>query len=88
MNGIHPVNVDFCGCTQHDGSQPVEKQIQLLEAAWWPATCLEPQSKVSFAVLKQFQFLNLHESLVALEYYCTLEDLTSDDGLTGWEGKH
>jgi hypothetical protein len=61
--------------------KPVDKQIQLLEVGWWPATCLEPKSAVTFDALKQFQLLNLHGSLTALEYYRTLEDLTNGDGI-------
>jgi hypothetical protein len=75
-NGIHTINADFCGC-----SQRVDKQIQLLEVGWWPTTCLEPRTAVTFDVLKQFHLLNLHGSLAALEYYRTLEDLTNGDGL-------
>jgi hypothetical protein len=75
-NGIHIVNVDFCGC-----SGQVDKQVQLLEVGWWPTTCLEPRSAVTFDALKTFHLLNLHGSLAALEYYRTLEDLTNGDGL-------
>jgi hypothetical protein len=75
-NGIHTVHVDFCGC-----SGQVDKQIQLLEVGWWPTTCLEPRSAVTFHALKMFHLLNLHGSLAALEYYRTLEDITNGDGL-------
>jgi hypothetical protein len=75
-NGIHAVNVDFCRC-----SGQVDKQIQLLKVGWWPATCLEPRSAVTFDALKTFHLLNLHGSLAAIEYYRTLEDLTNGDGL-------
>jgi hypothetical protein len=85
MNGIHSVNVNFCGCTKHSTPYnldfPVDKQIQLLEVGWWPTTCLEPRSAVTFDAIKQFQLLNLHGSLAALEYYRMLEDLTSGDGI-------
>jgi hypothetical protein len=82
-NGIHTVNIRFCGCLkQGDSKRPVDKQVQLLEIGWWPATCLDPRSAVTFDVLKQFQLLNLHGSLAALEYYRALHDLTDGDGLT------
>jgi hypothetical protein len=82
-NGIHSVHVNFCGCSKYSESgKPVDKQVQLLEVEWWPATSLEPRSAVSFAVLKQFQLLNLHGSLAGLEYYRALEDLTNGDGLS------
>jgi hypothetical protein len=83
-NGIHTVNVRFCGCLKQgitDSEKPVDKQVQLLEIGWWPATCLDPRSAVTFDVLKQFQLLNLHGSLAALEYYRALHDLTDGDGL-------
>jgi hypothetical protein len=37
MNGIHQVNVDFCGCPGHP-----ELYIQLLEMRWWPLTPIAP----------------------------------------------
>jgi hypothetical protein len=88
INGIHTVHIDFCGCSKHtESGKPVDKQIQLLEVEWWPSTSLEPQSAVSFDVLKQFQLLNLHGSLAGLEYYHTLEDLTNPDNLSKRAGE-
>ncbi|KAF8142331.1 hypothetical protein K438DRAFT_1472477, partial [Mycena galopus ATCC 62051] len=34
-NGIHTVNVDFCGC---DSLRRPDPYIQLLRAGWYPAT--------------------------------------------------
>lgn len=67
-NGIHQVRVSFCGCRIDH-----ELRRQLLRVAWWPATPLDPRSAATFAVLRQFHYLNLQGNLTAYDFYQSLE---------------
>jgi hypothetical protein len=75
-NGIHTVNVDFCGCP---GAPPHFEQ--LLDVGWWPATPLEPQSAATMSVLKAFHVLSLRGQIAPTDFYRSLEQLTSGTGL-------
>ncbi|KAK7676010.1 hypothetical protein QCA50_021045 [Cerrena zonata] len=67
-NGIHKIRVDFCGCLLG-----FELRTQLLRFGWWPATPLDPRSAATFAVLRQFQYLNLQGNVTAYDFYRALE---------------
>ncbi|KAI0054994.1 hypothetical protein BV25DRAFT_1922198 [Artomyces pyxidatus] len=75
VNGIHSVALDFCGCSQ------VEHRIQLLRAAWWPATPIDPQTAATFAALDLFQRLNLQGKLNVYDYWNSLVLKTDNTGL-------
>lgn len=75
-NGIHLIDVDFCGCT----SAP-EHRGQLLREGWWPATALDPQTCSTFAVLNMFHLLSLQGKLSAYDFYRALEYATENFGL-------
>ncbi|KAF9062496.1 hypothetical protein BDP27DRAFT_1233541 [Rhodocollybia butyracea] len=52
-NGIHQVNIDFCGC------QPdLVRRTQLLRSHLWPATVFSPHSACTFISLHQFHTFN------------------------------
>ncbi|KAG1907608.1 uncharacterized protein F5891DRAFT_1124516 [Suillus fuscotomentosus] len=51
-NGIHRVNIDFCGCHQQ-----VSHRQQLLRCEWYPATLYYPQSACTKRVLEFFLIL-------------------------------
>lgn len=76
-NGIHQLDVDFCGCR----GAPAHYQ-QLLEVGWWPSTPREPQSAATFSVLKHFHVLNLQGQIPPTDFYRALEQITCGDGLT------
>ena len=76
MNGIHQVNVDFCGCPRHP-----EPYIQLLEMQWWPSTPIAPQTAATMDVLRKFHILNLQARLPPTEFYRGLERMTDGAGL-------
>jgi hypothetical protein len=76
VNGIHLVNVDFCGCTL----APVQRR-QLLRGGWWPATALDPQTCTTFAALNLFHLLSLQGKLSAYDFYRSLEYATDNFGL-------
>ncbi|KAJ7620508.1 hypothetical protein DFH06DRAFT_1273756 [Mycena polygramma] len=73
-NGIHNVAVDYCGCGT------VEGRDQLLDACWFPATPLEPQTCCTFTMLRQFHTLNTVGKVSGYDYYKTLELLTDNTG--------
>lgn len=76
MNGIHRVNVDFCGCPGHP-----EPFIQLLELRWWPSTPIAPQTAATMDVLRKFHILNLQARLPPTEFYRGLERMADGAGL-------
>ncbi|KAJ8697360.1 hypothetical protein PTI98_004170 [Pleurotus ostreatus] len=75
-NGIHLLNVDFCGCP--DAIEPYE---QLLEVGWWPSSPLEPQTATTFQLLRLFHNLNLQGCIPSTNFYRALEQLHNGDGL-------
>jgi len=77
MNGIHSVELSFCGCS----SAPTHRD-QLLEVGWWPSTPLEPQTVATMSVLQTFHVLNLQGQVAPTDFYCTIKEMTCGDGLT------
>lgn len=76
-NGIHQTSVYFCECN----SKFTHRQ-QLLQAGWWPATPLDPQTVATFDVLRQFQYQNLQGNITAYDFYRALEIQTDGYLLT------
>jgi hypothetical protein len=77
-NGIHTVNVDFCGC---DSERRAEPYVQLLRAGWYPATDERPQTAATFVMLDQFHISTLQAKTTAYNFYCVLEMLTNGTGI-------
>ena len=75
-NGIHVLNIQFCGCTE-----ALDRYEQLLEIGWWPATPLQPSTAATFGVLRHFQTVNLVAATPATDYYRSLEKITDGSGL-------
>ena len=75
-NGIHMINVDFCGCP----GRP-DPFIQLLEMRWWPSTPIAPQTAATMDVLRSFHVLNLEARVPATDFYRSLERQTDGQGL-------
>ncbi|KAF8995213.1 hypothetical protein BDZ89DRAFT_971867 [Hymenopellis radicata] len=70
-NGIHSVNLYFCGCT----SAPAP-YIQLLRASWWPSTPLQPHTASTFTLLRLFHNLNSLGKLPAWDIWKALETMS------------
>ncbi|KAJ7175530.1 hypothetical protein C8R46DRAFT_1160834 [Mycena filopes] len=82
-NGIHEVEVDFCGC---EGAVTAgTPDIQLLRAGWFPATRDRPHTAATFAVLDQFQQETCQAKTTMYDFYHTLEKLTGNTGDKGAE---
>ncbi|KAJ7898154.1 hypothetical protein B0H14DRAFT_3080805 [Mycena olivaceomarginata] len=77
-NGIHTVNIDFCGC---DSAMRADPYIQLLRAGWYPATDERPQTAVTFSILDTFYLHTLQAKTTAYDFYAVLERLTDATGL-------
>jgi hypothetical protein len=75
-NGIHHINVDFCGCP----GRP-DHRIQLLEMRWWPSTPVAPQTVATMEVLRSFHILNLEGRVPPTDFYRSLERRTDGHGL-------
>ncbi|KAJ7800235.1 hypothetical protein B0H14DRAFT_2387450 [Mycena olivaceomarginata] len=77
-NGIHAVNIDFCGC---DATDRAEHYIQLLRVGWYPATDERLQTAVTFLVLDNFHLHTLQAKTTAYDFYCVLEKQTGSTGI-------
>ena len=76
-NGIHTIAIDFCGC-----AGAPSHYVQVLEVGWWPATPLEPQTAATMSLLRLFHVTNLQGQVTPTDFYRTLEQMSSGDGLT------
>ncbi|KAJ7866049.1 hypothetical protein B0H14DRAFT_3084255 [Mycena olivaceomarginata] len=75
-NGIHVVDINFCGCPD----SPSEV-AQLLNVGWYPATCKDPSTAATLNLLRRFHTLNLQGRLPAYDFYNALVLLTNGSGL-------
>jgi hypothetical protein len=74
--GIHPMAMDFCGC-----SKARSHTQQLLRVGWFPATTTDPRTAATFCVLRQFHILSFESKVSAYEFYHSLVHLTDNTGL-------
>lgn len=77
-NGIHLVDLAYCGCTKA-GKYGTRVQ-QLLRRRLFPATTLDPQTACTFSLLKSAQLLSLQSKLSLYDYYICIERLTDATG--------
>ncbi|KAJ6487280.1 hypothetical protein C8R47DRAFT_1216473 [Mycena vitilis] len=78
-NGIHEVNVDYCGCgAAFDAGAP---EVQLLRAGFFPATHERPQTCATLAVLEKFHQDTLQSKMTMYDFYGVLEKLTDNTGI-------
>ena len=76
-NGIHNIGLDFCGC-----AGAPSHHLQLLKVGWWPSTPLHPQTAATMSVLRFFHINNLQGQVTPKDFYRTLEQMSSSNGLT------
>ncbi|PPQ97248.1 hypothetical protein CVT26_000741, partial [Gymnopilus dilepis] len=74
-NGIHQVNVDYCGC------RPVPKIRQLLRRGLYPASQENPRTCATFSLLDHMHMLSLTSKCSTYDYYKALEKLTNNTGI-------
>ncbi|TEB19585.1 hypothetical protein FA13DRAFT_1802068 [Coprinellus micaceus] len=68
-SGVHRLAIDYCGCPVNIG---VEKHIQLIRAAWFPATTRRPQTVFTFDMLETLHELTLQSKTNVYDFYNTI----------------
>ena len=78
-NGLHPVNVQFCQCSQaHIAGSRID---QMLRRQLFPATLTEPSTVATFELLHTFHVITLQSKITAYDFYMSLEKFTDNTGL-------
>ena len=79
-NGIHQLNVLFCGCnfTAFHG----DRIQQLMRRRLFPATTTDPQTGASFSLLDSVHTLSVQSKLSLYDFYISLETLTDATGVS------
>ncbi|KAG1788563.1 uncharacterized protein HD556DRAFT_1447773 [Suillus plorans] len=75
-NGIHTIGLDFCGCKTAQ-----TRTKQLLRAAWFPATTVDPRTAATFRILEQYHLLSFESKASGYEFYQSIAHLTDNTGL-------
>jgi hypothetical protein len=75
-NGIHVVDINFCGCPEAP-----RLADQLLDIGWYPATTKDPSTAATVSLLRHFHKLNLQARVTAYDFYNALLLLTNAAGL-------
>lgn len=77
-NGVHSVDVRFCGCSSSYGAS--YPRIQLLRASWLPASLDSPRTATTFDCLQTFHVLTLQSKVSAYDYYLSIAHLSDSIG--------
>ena len=80
-NGIHQVDVLFCGCNL--AARHGDRVQQLLRRRLFPSTTTDPQSASTFAVLEYAHILSVQSKLSLYDYYESVEILTDATRVSG-----
>ncbi|KAJ7624691.1 hypothetical protein FB45DRAFT_836724 [Roridomyces roridus] len=75
-NGIHQLEIDFCGCV---GAPSICDQ--LIDIGWYPATKTAPETCATLSLLKRFHTLNLQARVSAYDFYNSLEVVSERGGM-------
>jgi len=80
-NGIHLLDVWFCGCdlAVHHG----DRVQQLLRRRLFPATTTDPQSGSTFDLLESAQVLSVQSKMSLYDFYIYIEILTDATRTSG-----
>ncbi|PBK60934.1 hypothetical protein ARMSODRAFT_897308 [Armillaria solidipes] len=70
MNGVHSVQVSWCGCNVSGGDA---RWQQLMHNGWYPVMTAEPQTCSTFECLDTFRLLNVITNVNVHDYVSTLE---------------
>ncbi|KAF7796504.1 hypothetical protein EIP86_007682 [Pleurotus ostreatoroseus] len=77
-NGIHPLTLQFCGCSRaHSAGSRTQ---QLLRYELYGATTTDPSTCCTLRLLEHFHMLTLQSKINAYDYYLSLEKLTDNTG--------
>ena len=73
-NGIHQVDVWFCGCNL--AANHGDRVEQLLRRRLFPATTTDPQTGSTFSLLEIAHVLSVQSKLSIYDFYISLETIT------------
>ena len=76
-NGIHSVNINYCGCT----SQAISHRQQLMRFRLYPATVRKPKTCITFTAMETLHIQNVQSKCGIYDMYTSLERLTDNTGL-------
>jgi hypothetical protein len=79
-NGIHTVDLCFCGCTAEAGAS--HARIQLLRSRLLPGSIEAPRTAFTFDILNTFHLITLQGKTSAYDYYLSVEHKSDNVGLT------
>ena len=74
VNGVHTVNVAFCGCRVCEDLTSVEV---LMRNAWYPATMVDPATCATYEVLDKFRLLSVVAQVNVRDFVTVLEQITA-----------
>lgn len=76
INGVHVIDVAFCGCMD---SEP-EQRNQMISDSWWPATPENPKTALTFSLLRFAHALNCNGRVPTWDIWRSLYELTEQYG--------
>ncbi|KAK7675926.1 hypothetical protein QCA50_021145 [Cerrena zonata] len=76
-NGIHAVNMDYCGCT----STAVSRRQQLMRHRLYPATVRKPKTCITYMALETMHLQNVQSKCGIYDLYTSVERLSDNTGL-------
>lgn len=77
-NGVHNVNIRFCGCSSSYGAS--HSRVQLLRVSWLPASLDLPRTAFTFDCLDTFHVLNLQSKISTYDYYLSVAHISDNIG--------
>lgn len=83
VNGIHEVNIKYCGCA---GAFP--QHIQLLRQRMYPASQITIRTCATFELLRLLHTLALTTKSNTYDFYRALEKMTSNTGLNAPKSRY
>lgn len=78
-NGFHPVNLQYCQCSQM--ARAGDTTEQLIRAELVGATLTDPSTFCTVRVLDHFHLLTLQSKITVYDFYMTLQKLTDIAGI-------
>ena len=79
MNGMHPLNVQYCHCSHsYLSSSQIE---QLMRMKLYLATVADPNTCCTSDILENFHIVTLQSKVTMYDYYMSMEKLTDNTGL-------
>ncbi|KAF9471713.1 hypothetical protein BDN70DRAFT_909315 [Pholiota conissans] len=76
INGVHNVNLNFCGCTTEQ-----LRYLQILRFGWYPATVNMPRTAITLRLLRFFHLLSFESKSTVFEFTQTLHQLSDNTGM-------